>query len=67
MSKEALIYYALIIGVPLIAFAVIIFLSRPEPKKRETLDLNFLASQTVGAQGEFLGLFKGSQNFVINP
>jgi len=58
MTKDALIYYALIIGVPLLAFVVIILLSsRPEPKKRETLDLNFLCPQTVGRQGEFSGLF----------
>ena len=36
MNREALIYYALIIGVPLLTFILIILLSRPEPKKRET-------------------------------
>ena len=36
MTKEALIYYALIIGVPLVAFMVIIFLSRSESRNGST-------------------------------
>ncbi len=34
MSKEAFIYYTLVVGIPLLAFLVIIFISRSEPTKR---------------------------------
>ena len=36
MTKEALVYYALIIGVPLLAFILIILLASQEPKKKKT-------------------------------